>query len=46
MFPTIVAAVEAMALGSEEAAAVRSNDTLRGPYAALREWRSGLLNRT
>lgn len=46
MFPTIVAAVEVMALGSEEAAAVRSNDTLRGPYAALREWRSGLLNRT
>ncbi len=46
MFSTIVSAVEAMRMGRQAAAAVRANAQLRAPYAALREWQSGLANCT
>ena len=45
MFPAIEAAVHSMASSADSAAVVRANDALRLRYAALREWRSGLLNR-
>jgi xylulokinase len=45
IFPTIEAAVHSMASGADTAAVVCANDALRPRYAALREWRSGLLNR-